>query len=49
MYVGDQYQIDCVGAERAGMKGILLDRGDYFQEVTNCPRIRSLTELTAYL
>ena len=49
VYVGDQYQIDCVGAEHAGMKGILIDRGGYFQETTDCPRIRSLTELAAYL
>jgi putative hydrolase of the HAD superfamily len=49
MYVGDQYQIDWVGAERAGMKGILIDRGGYFQGTTNCPRIRSLAELTALL
>lgn len=49
MYVGDQYQVDCVGADRAGMKGILLDRGDYFKEITDCPRIRSVAELTAYL
>jgi putative hydrolase of the HAD superfamily len=49
VYVGDQYQVDCVGAEGAGMKGILLDRGGYSQESTSCPRIRSLAELTAYL
>jgi putative hydrolase of the HAD superfamily len=49
MYVGDQYQVDCVGAGRAGMKGILIDRGGYFQETANCPRIRSLAELTAHL
>jgi putative hydrolase of the HAD superfamily len=49
VYVGDQYQVDCVGAEAAGMKGILLDRGGYSQEATNCPRIRSLAELTAQL
>ena len=49
VYVGDQYQVDCVGAERAGMKGILIDRGGYFQEIRNCPRIRSLAELAAYL
>jgi len=49
LYVGDQYQIDCVGAERAGMKGILIDRGGYFQDMTDCPRIRSLAELTAHL
>ena len=49
MYVGDQYQVDCVGAGRAGMQGILLDRGGYFQETANCPRIRSLAELPVYL
>jgi putative hydrolase of the HAD superfamily len=49
VYVGDQYQVDCVGAEGAGMKGILLDRGGYRQEATRCPRIRSLAELTVYV
>jgi putative hydrolase of the HAD superfamily len=49
VYVGDQYQIDCVGAESAGMKAILIDRGGYLQEITDCPRIRSLAELAAYL
>lgn len=49
IYVGDQYQVECVGADRAGMRGILLDRGGYSQEITDCPRIRSLAELTAYL
>ena len=49
VYVGDQYQVDCVGAERAGMKGILIDRGGYLQEMTNCPRIQSLGELTGHL
>jgi putative hydrolase of the HAD superfamily len=49
MYVGDQYQVDCVGAGRAGMRGILLDRGGYFQETANCPRIQSLAELPVYL
>jgi FMN phosphatase YigB (HAD superfamily) len=49
VYVGDQYQVDCVGAERAGMKGILIDRGGYLQGMTNCPRIQSLGELTGHL
>jgi len=49
VYVGDQYQIDCVGAQRAGMKGILIDRGGYSRETTDCPRIRSLAELAACL
>ena len=35
MYVGDQYEIDIVGAIRAGMKGVLLDRGGYFEETAD--------------
>ncbi len=49
MYVGDQYQIDVVGANRVGMKGVLLDRGGYLAEITDCPRLRSLTQLVEYL
>ena len=49
IYVGDQHQIDVGGATKAGMKGVLLDRGDYFEEVTDCPRIRSLTEVVEHL
>jgi len=49
MYVGDQYKVDCVGADHAGMKGILLDRGGYFGEITGCLRIRSLIELAGHL
>ncbi len=49
MYVGDQYQIDIVGAKQAGIKGILLDRGDYFTEVSDCPRVRSLTQVAQHL
>ena len=49
VFVGDQYRIDVVGAERAGMKGILLDRGGYFAEAIASPRIRSLTEIADHL
>jgi putative hydrolase of the HAD superfamily len=49
IYVGDQYQIDVVGANEAGMRGILLDRLGFFEEITECPRIRSLTEVVKYL
>jgi putative hydrolase of the HAD superfamily len=49
VYVGDQYQVDVIGANRAGMKGVLIDRGDYYREITDCPRIRSLNELAEYL
>ena len=49
VYVGDQYRIDVIGARDAGMKGMLLDRGDDFREVTDCPRIRSLAEIVKFL
>jgi len=49
IYVGDQYQIDVVGANKAGMKGVLLDRGDYFEETTDCLRIQSLAQVVEYL
>jgi putative hydrolase of the HAD superfamily len=49
IYVGDQYQIDVVGANKAGMTGILIDRGGFFEEVTDSPKIRSLTEVAEHL
>ena len=49
IYVGDQYQVDVVGANQVGMKGILIDRGDYFTELDDCPRLQSLTQISEYL
>jgi putative hydrolase of the HAD superfamily len=49
LYVGDQYQVDVLGANGAGMKGILLDRTDHYHGITDCPRIRSLSEVTDFL
>jgi putative hydrolase of the HAD superfamily len=48
-HVGDQYEIDVAGAMGAGIKSILLDRLDLFPEVTDCPRIHSLSEVAQYL
>lgn len=49
IYVGDQYQVDIVGAKGAGMKGILLDRDGRHEEITDCPKIKSLAEVTGHL
>ena len=49
MYVGDQYQIDIIGANGAGLHGVLLDRGGYFNQITDCLRIRSLSQLVEHL
>lgn len=49
VYVGDQYQVDIIGAKGAGMQGILIDRDNYHREKLDCIKITSLTELTDYL
>jgi putative hydrolase of the HAD superfamily len=49
IYVGDQYEIDIVGARRVGMKALLIDRNDYFPEITDCPRITDLTQILQYV
>lgn len=49
IYVGDQYDLDVVGARGVGMKAVLIDRSNYFTDIADCPRIRSLTEIVEYV
>ena len=49
VYVGDQYNTDVVGARGVGITPILIDRYDLLPEVSDCPRIHSLTEVAQYL
>lgn len=49
IHVGDQYQNDVLGARRVGISPILLDRADYYVEITDCPRIKSLSEVSGYI
>jgi putative hydrolase of the HAD superfamily len=49
VHVGDQYQLDIVGARGVGISPILIDRYDLYSEVSDCPRIRNLAELGQYL
>jgi putative hydrolase of the HAD superfamily len=49
LYIGDQYQVDVLGARGAGMQGILIDRNDYYKDITDCPRIKSLAGVAGYL
>ena len=49
IYVGDQYEIDIVGASNAGIKGLLLDRGGYVEGTLDCPKIYSLSQVAEYL
>jgi len=48
IHVGDQYQNDCAGARGVGINPVLIDRGDLYPEVKDCPRIRSLDEVTRF-
>lgn len=49
IYVGDQYEIDVVGANGVGMRGILIDRHGFFGEISDSIRIRSFAEISRYL
>ena len=49
LHVGDQYQLDVEGAKGVGINPILIDRYDLYLEISDCPCIRSLTELAQYL
>ena len=49
VYIGDQYETDVVGARGVGINPVLIDRYDLMPEVSDCPRIQSLTELPQYL
>jgi len=48
IYVGDDYNNDVQGAERAGLKALLLDRQGKHQDI-DCPRISHLLEIGAFL
>ncbi len=49
VYIGDQYETDVVGVRGVGIKPVLIDRWDLLPEVSDCPRIHSLTEMFEYL
>lgn len=48
VHVGDFYEIDVVGARRAGLDAILLDPADVNGD-RDCPRVRTLDELATRL
>jgi len=49
IHVGDQYELDVLGARGVGINTVLIDRYDVAPGVTDCPRIRTLPELVQYL
>ena len=49
VHVGDQYHSDVGGARAIGMSAVLLDRGGWHPEISDCPRVAKLTEVAALL
>jgi len=49
VHVGDQYNLDVLGAKGVGITPILIDHYDIYPEVSDCHRIHRLTELAEYL
>ncbi len=49
IHVGDQYQSDILGARGVGISPVLLDRFGLCRDITDCPRIQNLSELTNFL
>lgn len=49
IHVGDQYHSDVVGALKAGMKPLLLDRHNLLPKPSVCPKIRSIKEVLDFL
>ena len=49
IHVGDQYLQDVIGARNVGITPVFIDRFDVSPEITDCARIRELTELIEYL
>lgn len=49
MFIGDQYQIDFLGATAVGMKGALIDRDGLIEAPQECPKITDLVQITNLL
>ncbi len=49
VYIGDQYEVDVLGAVGAGMQGILLDRNSHSPEDIKEPVIKDLYQLVEHL
>lgn len=49
VHVGDQYHSDVRGARSVGMGAVLLDRGIWHSEITDCLRVARLTDVVDLL
>jgi len=49
LMVGDSYSSDIQGARGVGIQPLLLDREGIMAEISDCPKVSSLTEVAVYL
>lgn len=49
LHVGDQYEVDIVGARGVGIKALLLDRNNILTDLKDCPKINSLSQIIDFL
>jgi HAD superfamily hydrolase (TIGR01549 family) len=49
IYIGDQYNIDVLGARGVGIRPVFLDRENSSPQITDCPRIQSLVQVVDLL
>jgi HAD superfamily hydrolase (TIGR01549 family) len=49
IHVGDQYQVDVLGARGVGIKPLLIDRYNTSTDIKDCTCLHTLTELVNYL
>jgi putative hydrolase of the HAD superfamily len=45
IFIGDTYATDVGGAGQAGIRGVLIDRFDCYDDSVSCPRVTTLGEL----
>jgi putative hydrolase of the HAD superfamily len=45
LYIGDQYQVDYIGAMNVGLNPVLLDRRNCYLDLNDCRRLSGLGEL----
>jgi putative hydrolase of the HAD superfamily len=49
VHIGDQYQVDVIGARGVGISPLLIDRYNTSPDIKDCPRLHTLTELINYI
>lgn len=49
IFIGDVYEVDVLGAHRAGIHGILLDRASFYDDIKNVLKFSNLMEILRWI